>query len=304
MTQKLIPSQDIRQSDKWAAYMKSLNWNAHRTNCGANILFIKSKIGTIVKIQRPSLLDKKDLAEIEVFCLVQKAMSIKIEPFVGQDIKALEEAGYIKSYIPMIPPSTIYIDLTKSEEELWNNISHSGQYSIKRAQREDVKIRFYQNPLKEKLEPYFLMCKETGSRKHFYIQPFKDLMEKVKLFGKSCHLVLAYDKAGNLMCGKFYLCDGDMVLYSTGGSSKGGMKSKAGYELLWKSILYFKGLGYKVLDLEGKDDERFLALTRHWGGFSYFKEKFGGEVVEFPYPYIKYLSPVLKFMNKFFRLPL
>jgi len=306
----MIPKVDIRQSENWAEYLHSLNWDSHKTSSGMNIEYTKTFLGGIVKIQRPSILEKKDLVEIETFCKGIKPLFIKIEPFIGQDVRVLEEAGYIKSDVPMIPPSTIYIDLTKSEEELWDNLaqskrySHTVQYSVKRAQREGVTLRFYQNPVREKLDVYFQMARETGRRKHFYTQPFKDMLTKVKIWGKECHLVLAYDKVGNLLSGKFFLCYGDMVLYSTGGTTPLGMKSKAGYELLWKAILYFKGLGYKVLDLEGKDDDRFPGLTKNWGGFSYFKEKFGGEAVEFPYPHIKYTSPVLKFMSKFGKLPL
>ena len=148
------------------------------------------------------------------------------------------------------------------------------------------------------------MVKKTGKRKHFYVYPMKDFSARIKDFGKDCHLVLSFDKAGTLLSGKFYLCHGDMVLYSTGGTSEEGLKTKAGYELLWKSILYFKGMGYKVLDLEGKDDPRFPLSTKNWGGFSHFKEKFGGEVVQFPYNYIKYFNPVLKFLSKFSKLPL
>ena len=299
----MIPSLDIRQSDKWASYLASLGWSSHRTSCGANILYIKTILGSIVKIQRPNILSEKDLDEIENFCKIKKPLFIKIEPFIGQDTKMFDERGYVKSNDPQSPPSTIYIDLTKSEEELWNDISHGGKYSIKRAQREGTVTRFYQNPIKEKIDPYFQMVKETGRRKHFYVQPMTDFMTKIKVFGKECHLVLSFDKDGELLSGKFYLCSGDMVLYSTGGTSKKGLKTKAGYELLWKSILYFKGLGYKVLDLEGKDDPRFPMATKNWGGFSHFKEKFGGEDVEFPYNYIKYTNPLMKFSSKFFKLP-
>ncbi|MFZ2664010.1 MAG: peptidoglycan bridge formation glycyltransferase FemA/FemB family protein [Patescibacteria group bacterium] len=300
---KMIPASDIRQSEKWSLYLKGFGWKSHRTARGVRIEYIKTFIGTIVKIQHPLPLTLEDLKEIEEFCVGQKALFIKIEPFIGQDVKVIEEAGYKKNFYPLSPPSTIYIDLTKSEEDLWNNLSHSAKYSIKRAQREGTVTRFYQNPLPEKVTDYFDMLKNTAKRKHFYVQPLKDFLSKIKVFGKECHLVLSYNSGGKLLSGKFYLCYEDMVLYSTGGTSREGLETKAGYELLWKSILYFKGLGYKVLDLEGKDDERFKTITKDWGGFSHFKEKFNGEEVEFPYPYVKYLNPFLKFASKFSNLP-
>jgi lipid II:glycine glycyltransferase (peptidoglycan interpeptide bridge formation enzyme) len=215
----------------------------------------------------------------------------------------LEKKGYKKSFDPLTPSSTIYIDLTKSEKELRDNLSRSARYSVRRAQREGTVTRFYQNPPRQKLDLYYEMLKETGKRKHFYVPAMRDLLAKVKVFGKECHLVLSFDQDGDLLSGKFYLCHKNMVLYSTGGTSEKGLKTKAGYELLWKSFLYFKGLGYEVLDLEGRDDPRFESATKDWGGFTHFKEKFGGEDIEFPYPYIKYFSLVFKLMSKFFKLP-
>ncbi|MBW6441853.1 aminoacyltransferase [Patescibacteria group bacterium] len=300
----MIPETDIRQSDKWGKYLEFIGWKTHRTSSGIHIYYNTTFLGMVVKIQKPLVIKDEDISEIEDFCKGLKLLFIKIEPFIGQDTSVLENRGYIKSSEPLTPPSTIYIDLTKSEEDLWKSISHSGKYSIRRAQREGTVLRFYQNPPKEKFPDYYDMTKRTATRKRFYIRPIGDTESKVKAFGKECHLVLAYDTKGDLLSGKLYLCHNDMVLYSTGGTSDCGLKTKAGYELLWKSMLYFKGLGYKVFDLEGRDDPRFSSVTKNWGGFSHFKEKFGGTDIEFPYPYIKYFSPFLKFLSLFSKLPL
>lgn len=298
------PELDLRQSDKWGEYLEELGWGSHRTHGGINVYLNKSFVATVVKIQKPLPMTEKDIDEIEAYCVDLKPIFIKIEPFIGQDVSVLEKKGYKKSYDPLTPSSTIYIDLTKSEKELHNNLSRSAKYSVRRAQREGTVTRFYQNPPRQKLDLYYEMLKETGDRKHFYVPPMKDLLAKVKVFGKECHLVLSFDQDGDLLSGKFYLCHKNTVLYSTGGTSDKGLKTKAGYELLWKSFLYFKGLGYEVLDLEGRDDPRFEQATRSWGGFTHFKEKFGGEDIEFPYPYIKYFSPVFKLLSKFYKLPL
>jgi lipid II:glycine glycyltransferase (peptidoglycan interpeptide bridge formation enzyme) len=37
-----------------------------------------------------------------------------------------------------------------------------------------------------------------------------------------------------------------------------------------------------------------------WGGFSHFKEKFGGTIVEFPVPYVKYFNPIIKVISKLY----
>ena len=301
---EMKPETDIRQSDKWAQYLETLGWKSHRTSSGVNIYYRKTFLGGVVKIQKPSFITDADIEEIEKFCKSCRPIFIKIEPFIGQDVSVLEKRGYKTSDEPLTPPSTSYINLTKSEEELWKNISRSGRYSIRKAEKMGTITRFYQNPPEEKLNLYFEIVRATGRRKHFYTLPIGDLKAKVKVFGKDSHLALSFDQDGNLLGGKFFLCHNDMVLYSTAGTSDIGLKTEAGYELLWKSILYFKGLGYKLLDLEGIYDPRFEHVTKNWGGFSLFKEKFGGERIEFPYPYIKYFNPFFRFLSKFSELSL
>lgn len=300
----MTPIKDIRQCEKWGLYLSSLGWEYTKTSSGILVVSKNIKVGSVAKVQRPKNLTQKDLDEIDQICKDKKALFVKIEPFCFEDVPLLEQNGYIVNTSPLSPPSTFYIDLTKSEEELWGDISKSGRYSINRSKREGTKMRFYQNPLIEKLEPYFKMCRETGIRNRFLIQPYKDLLAKVKVYGKDSHLVLAYDKDGNLLSGKFYLCYQDMVLYSTGGTTALGRKGKAGYQLLWDSILYFRGLGYKVFDLEGRADDRFNEISRNWAGFTHFKEKFGAEVKEFPFPYNKYFNPILKILDRVFKMPL
>ena len=113
-------------------------------------------------------------------------------------------------------------------------------------------------------------------------------------------MVCVYDKEGKLVGAKYYLGYKENVWYIFGGTSdQGRVKSKAGYELMWQSILYLKNEGYKILDLDGIFDERFPTYLDWWGGFSHFKERFGGQVIQFPVPYVKYLHPLMKLMSKF-----
>ena len=289
---------DIRQTDEWASYLKSIGWKSERTSNGTLVNFRKFPFGHLVKIQRPPQLKKKDLDEIEGLCAEKKALFIKIEPNFGQNVELLEDRGYRTSLFPLIPTKTMFIHLDNSEEDLWKAVSRSGKYKIRRSQREGADVKIYRNPAKEKLEEYHKMHVYTGKRKKFYVQPFKDLVKKTEIFGENAHLILVYNADGSLAGGKFYVCKDDYVLYLFGGTSAAGRKSNAGYALLWESIKYFKSLDYKSLDLEGLDDDRFPSFTKNWGGFSYFKEKFGGEVVEFPYPHIKYLNSVMELLSR------
>lgn len=289
---------DVRQSPQWSKFLETLGWKSFRTSRGINIQIRKSVFGALVKLQKPNPFNKSDLNEIENICREQKAMFIKIEPYLGQDIDLLTDAGFEISWFPMTPTATYFINLEKSEEELWNNISHSGKYSIHRAQREGAEVKIFRKPDLAIMEKFYKILRYTGRLQKIYVPPIKQIMNQARSFGDNGVLLMVYDKDGRLCGAKWHLIYGNNVLYISGGTSEFGRRDKSGYELVWKSILYFKSLGLKSFDFEGKDDKRFPSFTGRWGGFTHFKEKFGGEAVEFPYPHIKYLSTAMKFMHR------
>lgn len=295
---------NLRQSDKWAQYLKHLDWNIEETSAGIKVAIRKTTFGNVSKIQRPKNISEQDMDEIEKICKDKKCVFIKIEPGTKQDEGILKARGYQVSKFPLSPPSTIYIDLSQSEQKLWKNLTRSCKYSVRRARREGSAVETIQNPNEKELKEFYMIAKDTAKKKKFYIEPFEHLLKQKEVFGDSSYLAKVYDDEKVLHGAKYYLGNKNVVTFTMGGTSEEGRQGKGGYVLLWQSILYFKELGYEFLDLEGVDDDRFPLFTREWGGFSHFKEKFGGTIVRLPPPYIKYESSVLKFLSKIQELPL
>lgn len=298
----LIKGLNIRQSPNWEKYFESLGWKSTRLKNDASLFIFNTPFGSFIKMQRVPVLDKYDLKELHEICVKNKALFVKLEILPEQKLEVLEKFGFKPSYNPLCPPTTLVVDLTKSEKSLWNDLSRSAKYSVTRAKREGAKTVVYQNPSQELLIKYFDVEKQTGTRNRFYIQPLNDLLKRAEIFKNDSYLALVYDKNGNIAGGKFYLSYEDTVLYLNGGTSNLARKSKAGFDLMWESILYFKKAGFKKFDLDGVDDTRFPVFTKNWGGFSHFKERFGGYRVKYPVPLIKVYSPIFKLMGKF--LPL
>jgi len=296
---------ELRQSEGWKKYLEWLGWKCIRTSKGTNIAIRKTPVGAVTKIQRPHNLSDEELNEINKICLDNKAMFIKIEPGLDQNLQLFKTHGYKETRYPLIPPATSIIDLGLSEEKLWKNLSKSGRYSVKRARRDGAKVKHYKNPSKEKIEYFQKLMDETSKDKKLIKTPLKDLLKKVESFKEEAHLLLITDGKGDLMAGNLYFGVDKVVWYLHGATAHAGRKGNWGYELMWQSILYFKKENYAVLELEGIDDKRFPSFTKTWGGFSYFKEKFGGQKIEFPVPYIKLLSPILKVLEKIYgKIPL
>lgn len=294
--------EDIRQSDEWGKYLESIGWVTRKTSSGILIAIRPSPIGNFVKIQHPKKFGKDDLAEIEKICRKEKCVYIKIEPDYTQDLSVFEGEGYRPSYSPNCVSSTIFIDLTKSEEELWESISHSARYSINRAIREGYKVVSVTNPTYEQLRETYDVVAATSKLKNFYLPPYKEYSVRVKLFGDRSHICKVVDSENKLQSSKFCLGHKNMVLFASGGSTEEARKNKSGYLLMWEAIKFLKNEGYEVFDLEGKDDKRFPFQTRNWGGFSHFKEKFGGTPIEFPVPQIKFLNPIYRIASGLFKV--
>lgn len=289
---------DIRQSDKWAEYLKTLGWTSVRTSNHTNVEFRNTVFGKVAKIQRPSKLEKSDLKEIKQICKENRVGYLKIEPGVDQNIDLMRSLDYLQTKAYLTPTTTIYIDLLKKENDLWNDISRSGKYSIKRAVREGATVKFYKNPTDELLLKFLSLQAESAEKRNFAKLTIQDLKNKRDIFTEECFIIFVYDKENNLCGGKLYLAHNGIVWYMHGGTSEIGRNNKTGYELQWQAILYFKKQGFELLDLEGKDDARIPHTTTKWGGFSHFKEKFGGIVVEYPLPRAKYYSKMLGFLAK------
>jgi lipid II:glycine glycyltransferase (peptidoglycan interpeptide bridge formation enzyme) len=278
---------DIRQTENWSKYLEMYKWKSIKLSNGAilrtrALLFFK-----FAKLQRPGVLDRKDLEELDSVCKQNRVFSLKLFPNVGQDTDLLEEFGYKQDTSLDAPPKTLLIDLRKSKDELWDELTKGCRYSINRANRYGVFVAFLRNPGEKEIEDFRDLVSKRGSARNYFVQSTRDYKHKVDIFGDQSFIVNVYDKEGDILGAKLYLGYGKNVAYVHGGTSTSGQTSKGGYKLLWDSILYFKELGFEALDLEGLYDERLSNQTKGWKGYSEFKLKFGGEAVEFPLARLK-----------------
>ena len=289
---------DIRQSPEWGEYLKWLGWQKQSLDSCKNLYFLKLGFLTIAKMQRPSNLSQDDLQQLDDLAKIHKWAFIKLEPSLDQGLDDLDKADFKPSTSPLSPPSTIFIDLVKSTDDLWTNLSPSVKYSINRAKREGGIVETVSKPTNELLTKIHPIIVETAKSQKFPAPSMEDLIKKRDLWQEHLHLAVVKDVTGEICGLKIFLGFNGNVWYMHGGTSSAGRKTKSGYLLLWESILHLKSRGYKFLDLEGKDDKRFPAFTKGWGGFSHFKERFGGTEAKFPYPHIKYYSKSLKLLAK------
>ena len=286
---------DLRQSDGWAKYLESQGWEVGRVKCKIYIRKIPL-FGSVIKIQRPEELPSFE--EIDRIAKKHRALLVKLEPLTADQYKLASENGFVPDKLPSIPSKTIIIDLTKSEQELWEELSQDTRQSVKKAMDNQLTISHYQpggQGFDQALEQFHQLLTETGRRHKFWTPGLNQLKSKAGVFGPDANLFLVLSKSGRPVAGAFTLMDDG----THSGSSKEGQHLYASYFLLWETIKYLReSKRFNRHDLAGIYDPRFHKATRRWQGFTTFKRKFGGKEVGYPSPLIKHFNPVTRLLFK------
>lgn len=283
---------DLRQSADYANFLSKDGWKVERINNTNYFLRKLPILGSVLKLQRPKLIDFKKIEEIQkrnrVFLTI-------IEPnlettFVNSshfNHNLLLHHGFKLAKSTYLPSKTIQINLTKTKNEIYASFSKSARYSIKRG--EDLKIKEYSS-LKE-IEIFHDAWKKSVNFNR-YVPSLKTLLNLKKSFPHNHSIFLAsHNKSSRIIGGAiFTISSHDSTNYITyymyGFTNKEGRTSLSQYSLLYSGILWGKSQGCKLFDMEGIFDERFP--NKSWLGFSHFKKQFGGSIVTYPGCYTKY----------------
>jgi len=293
-------SRDIRQSGGWGKYLQHIGWAVEEIkNKKPGIKVYVKKIpllGAVIKIQRPAGIPP--IEEIDRIARKHRALFVKLEPQLTTNYQLLTTNGFEPDPSPNLPTKTIIIDLTKSEGDLWKNLSQDARQSVRKARSEQLIVNSYQfgKPGFEKsLDEFHRLLKETGRRQGFWTPGLVQLQAKAGAFDQNAILFLIQPEPS---AGAFFLRDGETVYYHHAGSSPEGREKHAPYLLLWEAIKFFRNSA-KRLDLEGVSDPRFPKQTKRWSGFTIFKNKFGGQERNYPAPLIKHFHPLTRILFKF-----
>lgn len=177
------------------------------------------------------------------------------------------------------PEKTLILDLSKNEEDLFNEMHSKTRYSIRLAEKKGLKFKILDDALE-----FYRVLKITSDRQSFctYNETYFNLMKKnldpnnLKFFG-----VLYGDKI--VASGLFYGFNG-VATYLHGGSDYKYRALMSPYFLHWNAIKYFKKEEFSFYDFWGIDEKRWPGVTR-------FKTRFGGKIKEYPGACVKILKP-------------
>lgn len=285
---------DLRQSDLWAEYMRSIGWQAEKIQDH----FLYTYGFLIFKFAKiPRFTPKLDLAWTDQQLKKKGILLVKLEPDFGLDegiSRKLNVLGFKQDSWALAPTKTITIDLTVSEDTLFKNLEKDTRYSIRLAQRKNVIVKETNN-----FEEFYPLYKQTSKRGGFWIESKSNLQKRWEIFstkGKAKIFTAFVENVPLATAMIYYWEKTAYYLYAASSSEK--RSHMAPYLLLWHIIVGSKENGLKKLDLEGIFDAR-IPVTRDWKGFTHFKKGFGGQEISSQGSFTKIYNPVFRALFTF-----
>ena len=224
---------------------------------------------------------------------------------------SLASGKFAKSFEEMQPEHSLFLDISKSNDELLAEMKQKGRYNIKVAEKHNVKVKVC------KVSDFFQLYSQMAKRQKItfrqekYFQNLVDSLDQkgyVKVFGAYAEIKqpkVADDakefgfESNNdseaetgeiLLASAIAIFYQDQAIYLFGGSGDDLRNYMAPYKLQWEMIQEAKNRGCKTYDFFGIAPDN---NEKHpWAGVTKFKKQFGGFEREILGSYDLIFSPI------------
>lgn len=199
--------------------------------------------------------------------------NIRKNIIIQQRIESLTSIG-----VSVSKDATWVVDLKKTEEELWKNLTGSQRNIIRKAIRVNVNVR---EANERDLDVYYEMHKQTYSKNNLPPHPreYFSLIWNHFYPCKEAFILVAEQKGKVVAAQTFSMYDG-IATYWTGASMEEAAKIGANALLQWEAMKYFQKIGYQYFENGWKSD----VVGTKAASISKFKASFGGE----PHPVYRF----------------
>ena len=262
------------QTSAWAEFRKTWGNEILETNYGIltlhKIPFTNYKIAMFEKGPAPT---KEMLSDLKEIGKVNNLIFIKLEPNCvksDQLVKLIQSEGATIGR-RLFTPTTFWIDLTPSEEDLMKSFTSKTRYNIRLAERKGVKVS--EDNSEKAFQTYLDLTRETTQRQGFYAhtEKYHKLMWKILQQAGIAHLMTA-SYQGKIITTWILFKWRNFLYYPYGASTEEHKEVMANNLMMWETIKFGKKLGLSTFDLWGREEGK---------GFTKFKEGYNPKVVEF-----------------------
>lgn len=209
----------------------------------------------------------------------QSGDEIATSPSAPRNDNTLISKNFRFSPKPLFTKFNYVLDLTKSEDEILQNMHPKFRYNIKVAKKHEVMIKegIDDQLFADYIKLYFETTKRQGYHGHD-INYHKSVWESLKKESLARVLVAYYEKIP--LTAWMLINFKDTLYYPYGGSSEEHRNVMSSNLLAFKAIKLGKKLGLKKFDLWGAGDPSKGEKDSYFG-FTKFKSGMGAELVEY-----------------------
>lgn len=270
--------------DKIATHpLQTQAWFDFRTSWGNNIIetkyglltvhkipFLNRKIAMFIRGPKPT---REMLSFLVKLAKEHNFIFIKLEPdFLKQDFDFKTFKGFdIQKGKTLFTPTSFWIDLTKSDDELTKSFKSKTRYNINYANRLGVEV--VEDNSDKAFDKFIELMRETVQRQGFYAHSetyFRLMWKFLREAGIASLLVAKYKRKIHTAWVVFKWQD--KLYYPYGASSFENKNIQANSAMMWGAIQFGKQNKLKTFDLWGRETGK---------GFTNFKEGFAPSIVEF-----------------------
>lgn len=269
------------QTWEWGEFRESAGNEVLHTDHGLitvhHIPFTSYKVGAFIRGPKPTA---KMIQDFKSLGKKEKLIFIKLEPFIKKDnaaIKLLRKNGSVPGKT-LFTPTSFWIDLKRSEDELLKSFHPKTRYNIRYAERKGIEV--IEDNSREAFENYIRLMRETVERQKFYAhsEKYHRLMWEYlneKLIANReepiARLLIAKHE-GEVLTAWIVFVWKDFLYYPYGAWSGKKQNLQPNSAMMWAAIKLGKSLDLTTFDLWGREGGK---------GFTRFKEGFNPQVVEF-----------------------
>lgn len=263
--------------------LQTTYWESFRKAWGNEVLETPWGILTIHKIPgapyKLAIFEKgpapttKMLEGLKEIAKKNNIIFVKLEPNCKKDeklISLMKSSGAVPGK-RFFTPTTFWIDLTKSEEDLLKSFTSKTRYNIRLAERKGVKVK--EDNSDKAYKRYLELTRETTQRQGFYAhtEKYHKLMWNTLKEAGIAHLLTATYKGEIITTWVLFTWRG-FLYYPYGASTEKHKEVMANNLMMWEAIKLGKKMKLTTFDLWGREEGK---------GFTKFKEGYNPKVIEF-----------------------
>ncbi|MBD3280291.1 peptidoglycan bridge formation glycyltransferase FemA/FemB family protein [Candidatus Dojkabacteria bacterium] len=239
--------------------------------------YLHFRHGPVIDWENETLV-KFILDELKAMAREEEVWFVRISPLIKKMGSSLNSNSISSPTHDVDSEKTWVLDLNKSEKTLLSEMRKNTRYSIRKANKEGVKI--FQTQDSKHLKAFWKILQDTVKRQDWHAYSFDYIKDEFETFVNEDQnaLFLAEYKGNYIAAAIFNFYNGQSV-YHHSGSLTEYRKIPASYLIQWEAIKEAKKRGMKKHNFWGLplDENDKLRQNHPWTGLGLFKTGFGGQ---------------------------